>query len=198
MNVFITTGAIGSGKSTAVGIINHTLEEQGRDTLRLHLDDFARDLIAKDEAILTELKDTFGPYVVNIEGELNRQALATAAFKSPETVAELNQITHPKIMEHLSEVIDEYLGREPEGLVLMESPYPFGLEKYDPTVLYIYAPFEVRAEHNESFPATDFEARDRVQPTEESYRSSSDFEIENTFYKPTFEAALHAFVKEYI
>lgn len=195
MTVLIVTGAIGSGKSTAVDVVVEELEHAGKPSLRLHLDELARELISADEKILAELKDVFGPYVVSVEGELNRTALASVAFRSPESVASLNEITHPHVLARVSEIIDEYLNKEPRGTVVMESPYPFGLDSYEPLTLYIYAPFELRTEHNTRFAATDFEARNRVQASEQSYRSSSDFEIENTFHLPSFKAAIQSFVE---
>lgn len=198
MKLLVVLGAIGAGKSTAVEIIKTYLDEKGEDCLRLHLDDLAREVISADSKILEELKDAFGPYVVSVEGELNRQALALVAFRTPESVQSLNEITHPAVIARIGEILDEYRLKQPGGFVICESPYPFGLEKYDPVTLYIYADYETRAAHNDRFLATDFEARNRVQPTEASYRSSSDFEIENTFEESLFSEALKSFVDEHL
>lgn len=197
MNILVVMGPIGSGKSTAVDVIKRALEDGGKPVLRLHLDELARELISSNSDVLAELKDAFGPYVVTIEGELNRQALASVAFKNPESVALLNEITHPLVFERITSILIEFAENQPDGTVIMESPYPFGLDQHQATKLYIHAPFEARIAHNSRFSATDFMARDRVQPREDSFRGAADYEIENTFQQAIFEASLRAFVQEH-
>ncbi|WP_051297709.1 dephospho-CoA kinase [Brevibacterium album] len=93
------TGGIGAGKSTVAGL----LREAGAAVV--DADAIAREVVAPGQPALAALAEEFGPGVLTAEGELDRPALAAAAFASAEGTAALNAIMHPAIGERTRERI---------------------------------------------------------------------------------------------
>ena len=48
-----------------------------------------------------EIRDSFGPEVLEPNGQLNRQLLGSIIFSDPERRAELNRITHPEVAKEI-------------------------------------------------------------------------------------------------
>lgn len=85
------TGGIGSGKST---VANHWV------TLGAHLidtDALARALTAPHGAAIPQLRDAFGPGVLDAEGALDRDHMRTWAFTDATVKRRLEGILHPLI-----------------------------------------------------------------------------------------------------
>ena len=85
------TGGIGSGKST---VANHWV------TLGAHLidtDALARALTAPQGAAIPQLRDAFGPEVLDAEGALDRGRMRTRAFTDATVKRRLEDILHPLI-----------------------------------------------------------------------------------------------------
>ena len=85
------TGGVGSGKS-AVALL---WTEAGVPVLSA--DELGRSLMRPGESIYWEIIEAFGPEVVRADGELDRAALAHAAFDQGR-LAELNRIVHPAVI----------------------------------------------------------------------------------------------------
>ncbi|RBP64610.1 dephospho-CoA kinase [Brevibacterium sanguinis] len=85
------TGGIGAGKST----VSTILAERG--AVIVDADVIAREVVAPGQPLLAELAGTFGPEVLTPAGELDRAALAAAAFADEESTAVLNALMHPAI-----------------------------------------------------------------------------------------------------
>lgn len=190
MQLLVFTGPIGSGKSTAAKMSAEELEKRGIPYMLLDLDDFARGVISGSQKILADLADAFGPYVLDSDGGLNRQALAIAAFKNPDTAKTLNEITHPAIIISLGELLKEFARKHEDGVAILESPYPYEMLDYNSHIVFINASLKDRQAHNERFTTEDFLKRGAVQPSEESYRLMSDLEIENTFSEPLMRSRI--------
>lgn len=90
------TGGMGSGKSTVARL----LVERGAKLV--DADAIAREVVEPGRPAYEKLVERFGPGVVAPDGTIDRPALAAAAFAGPETVADLNAITHPAIAEEMA------------------------------------------------------------------------------------------------
>lgn len=82
-------GNIASGKSTAC----RYLESHG--ALLIDLDVLAKSLYVPGSDIVNALAEEFGWDILDEEGGVRRNILASRAFVSPDTVARLNSIVHP-------------------------------------------------------------------------------------------------------
>ena len=87
------TGGIGSGKSAA----SAWFAEQGIDII--DADVIAHEVAAKGSPTLRKIQKKFGDWVLNSDGTMDRAAVRTHVFASPEALIELEAITHPAIRE---------------------------------------------------------------------------------------------------
>lgn len=95
------TGGIGSGKTQA----SNWFAEQGIDIV--DADILAREVVAKRSCTLQKIVDKFGDWVIDENGELNRQKLREYVFSRPDALIALEQITHPAIRELAKERLQQ-------------------------------------------------------------------------------------------
>ena len=135
------TGGVGSGKSTALEV----LERLGVSTLST--DAVVHDLYASDE-VRDAVVERFGPAVAR-DGAVDRAALAERAFATPEDRAWLEGLLWPRVGKRIAAWRAEQLERDPPPVALVvEVPLLFeaGMEgAFDATVAVV-ADEEVRAQ----------------------------------------------------
>lgn len=98
------TGGIGSGKSTAAGI----LAKLGAAVI--DADEISRGLTAARGAALDSLRDAFGETLVPPGGALDRAAMRKLAFSDPAARARLEAILHPLIREESARQLAQATG----------------------------------------------------------------------------------------
>jgi dephospho-CoA kinase len=91
LQVFGLTGGIGSGKSS---VARH-FRERGLPVV--DADALARDIVQRGSPGLAEIAAAFGPEILDVQGELDRAALARRVFADPAQRAILEAITHPRV-----------------------------------------------------------------------------------------------------
>lgn len=102
MVVIGITGNIGSGKST----VCRFLAELGAAVI--DADEAAQETYKPHSQAWQEIIDTFGTEVLQPSKEINRVKLAQLVFSSPEALAQLNEIVHPKAYQLVKEKIESY------------------------------------------------------------------------------------------
>ena len=102
MVVIGVTGNIGSGKST----VCRFLAELGAAVI--DADEVAQETYKPHSQAWQEIIDSFGTEVLQPNGEINRVKLAQLVFSSPEALAQLNEIVHPKAYQLVKEKIENY------------------------------------------------------------------------------------------
>lgn len=112
MQLIALTGGIASGKSTVAA----RLVEHG--AVLVDADQLAREAVAPGSAGLKQIAERFGPDVVTASGELDRAALGAIVFADPESLADLNAITHP-IVRELGEVAIRAAGEADHDAVVV-------------------------------------------------------------------------------
>ncbi|HZC07633.1 MAG TPA: dephospho-CoA kinase [Ktedonobacterales bacterium] len=118
------TGNIASGKTT-VGLI---LLELGLSTY-IDADNVVHELYLPGQQLPAALAEAFGPGVLDHAGGVDRRALGTIVFNSPERLRQLEAIVHPAVREAILSKI-RALGPDDIGALdaikLIESGYaPF-------------------------------------------------------------------------
>jgi dephospho-CoA kinase len=116
------TGGLGSGKSTAAGI----LRELGADVIEA--DQLGRELMEPGHAVYDQIVRNFGPQVVLPDGRLNRPRLAELAFNEGR-LNDLNAIVHPAVIALQQQWMDEVFARDPEAVAVVESALIFEVER---------------------------------------------------------------------
>lgn len=109
------TGGIGCGKSAVVQM----LREMGVPVIEA--DDLVRELSQAGEGVHDEIVKTFGREILMENGEIDRARLAGIVFGSPEKLARLNKIVHPRVLERTEQWVGE---RRQDGaqMVVVEAP----------------------------------------------------------------------------
>lgn len=147
------TGGIGAGKSEAL----KSFARHGAATLSS--DEIVHRLIASDTDVRRALEERFGT--------TDRSEIASIVFESPEALAWLEGLLHPRVRQDYVDWM-EGLAATPEGppLAVVEIPllYETGSENRFDAVVVISAPDELRA------------ARTRVRPDSRGNRLIPDEE----------------------
>jgi dephospho-CoA kinase len=85
------SGGIGSGKSTVADL----LVDFG--AVLIDADQVARDIVEPGRPVLAALVERFGTSILDVDGHLDRLALARETFGDAQALAALNALTHPAI-----------------------------------------------------------------------------------------------------
>ncbi len=100
MKVIGLTGGIGSGKSLVANILK---EKYG--AYILNSDGIAKEQMEPGGVSYREVVDYFGRDILNSDGTINRGKLAQIIFEDKNKRLKVNEITHPKVLEAVEEVI---------------------------------------------------------------------------------------------
>lgn len=96
------TGGIGTGKTEVLNILRNF----GAYTIEADL--LAHQIYSPGEKAWQAIVDAFGSSVLTAERQINRKKLGEIVFADSNKLNQLNQIVHPKILEHLKKLIGEY------------------------------------------------------------------------------------------
>jgi dephospho-CoA kinase len=99
--VVALTGGIASGKSTVSGLFR----ELGVPVV--DADEIARELVEPGQPLLSSIVGALGQELLDAYGRLKRRKLREMIFSSPQVRAELEAITHPRILEEAERQVFE-------------------------------------------------------------------------------------------
>ena len=112
MKVIGLTGNIGCGKS----VVARMFEELGARVIDADL--IARLVVEPGEPAWNEIVQTFGEAILNSDGTINRGKLGEIVFNDKEKREALNRITHPRIIERIKELIEEFRKENVEVVIV--------------------------------------------------------------------------------
>lgn len=115
MKVIGLTGGIGSGKST----VSQFLAELG--AVIINADKVGHEAFKPDTKLWLEVVDAFGRQILTPSGDIDRKKLGEIVFGSPESLAKLNQIMHPRMYDIVKAQLEEYR-RQGVEVVVLEAP----------------------------------------------------------------------------
>jgi len=168
------TGAIGAGKSTVAGL----LSKKGVPVI--DADALGRDVVKTSARVREGLRAAFGPSVFTARGDVDRDALARAAFASEEAAARLNAVVHPALWERIRRELAAHKNADVvviDAALIVEwgSPLPVDL------VVVVDAPEDVRKRRSRGkYGEEDFYARQRRQFDERRKLSRADVVVDNS------------------
>jgi dephospho-CoA kinase len=114
MKVIGLTGNIGCGKS----VVAKMFEELGAKVI--DADQIARMIVQPGEPAWKEIIEKFGKDILKDDGTIDRKKLGKIVFEDEGKREELNQITHPRIIGKIRELIEKYR-RENQKVVVVEA-----------------------------------------------------------------------------
>jgi dephospho-CoA kinase len=171
------TGGIGSGKSTVASL----LESLG--AILIDADAISREVMAPGGAAYGPVVEQFGEGILAPDKTIDRKALAAVAFADPESLAALNQATHPAIGRLMIErqAAADSLG----GVVIIDVPLLRSEHRDElgfDILVVVDLPVEVavsRLVEHRGFDLADAEARAASQMTREARLGLADVVIDN-------------------
>ena len=114
------TGGIGSGKTT----VSDLFEKMGAPVI--DTDIIARQLVADDPDVLSEITEIFGKDVLSVDGRLDRKKLANIVFNDKKQKLKLENTLHPRIRSEVLRQVQELSGTEsPTHYVIIVVPLLF-------------------------------------------------------------------------
>ena len=117
MKIIGICGRSGSGKSTVSSILRN------RGLPVLDCDQIYHELVNTPSECLNAIADHFGNNFI-CNNKLNRDALRTLVFQSPQKLYELNKSTHPFILEELKRRLDA-LASDSCQIAIIDAPLFF-------------------------------------------------------------------------
>ena len=138
MKVIGLCGGSGSGKGTVCSIF----EELGIESI--DTDKLYHTIISEDSGCTNELVAAFGREIYANPG-IDRSALRTVAFSSPENLRRLNEITHKHILSGVRSIIKS--SKNPLGIII-DAPLLFesGFDKECDTTVAVIADNSIRVD----------------------------------------------------
>jgi dephospho-CoA kinase len=132
------TGNIATGKS----VVRRMLEHLGAYTI--DADALAHRAIAKDAPGYKPVLETFGKWILNPDGQIDRSRLSGLVFQDPEALSKLENIVHPLIEQAVEILIQRASQRVivVEAIKLIESQ----LRSACDSIWVTYAPEEIQVE----------------------------------------------------
>jgi dephospho-CoA kinase len=184
-------GGMGSGKS----VVASMLAERG--AIVVEADSVARELVATDPEVIKGIVGAFGTDVLDVDGELDRRALAREAFASNRSLAALNAITHPPLVGALVRRTEELEREHPDGVLVIDAALLVQWDVLDlfDVVLVVEAPVETRVARlvEGGFAEEDARARIASQLPDEEMRAAADAVIVNDGSLEELERAVDGF-----
>ena len=168
---------MGAGKSS----VTQALAAQGLPVV--DLDALGHDAL-QHAAVKSSLKQAFGEDVLNDAGEIDRRALARAAFSSAAATEKLNSITQPCIIDMLRATLEQ-LACEGHEMTVVESSSFTGqpeLVNLAHCIVFVEAPEEQRIERlcAAGWQENDARARMAQQLSDEEFARYAHVVFENT------------------
>ena len=105
------TGNIATGKS----VVRRMLEHLGAYTI--DADALSHRAIAKDAPGYAPVVETFGKWILDSDGQINRSKLGGLAFRDPEALVKLENIVHPLV----GQAVDMLVQRASQKVVAIEA-----------------------------------------------------------------------------
>ena len=109
------TGGMGSGKSLAAKFF----AEQGAHII--DADQLSRELVRPGHPALKEIVDAFGEDILELSGNLDREALAKIIFDDTENKSALEEILHLKVIVREQEKYLCIISSDPSAIVIVDA-----------------------------------------------------------------------------
>lgn len=180
MEVIGIIGGMGAGKSTVIALWNEI-----QPISCISADIIGHDILLRGHAAYEPILKAFGEDILDDRGEIIRKKLGERAFISPEKVKQLNQITHPLIIEEVKRQINEAKITRPGQYIILEAALLLesGLDCLTDLIVAVYADVEKRVQRvieREGLTREHIFKRFQAQKEWEALEAVADYIIDNS------------------
>jgi dephospho-CoA kinase len=119
MSYFGLTGGIASGKST----VARMFEELGAQII--NADEIGHELLRPPLSAFHQIVDRFGNQLLDATGVIDRNRLGKIVFADTGKLDELNAILHPRIIERVEELAEQFEAANPGGVIIVDAALIF-------------------------------------------------------------------------
>ena len=169
------TGGIGSGKSTASGLL------AGKGARVIDADKIVREVQAPGTPVFRGMVERFGPGIVAADGTLDRQAVADIVFTDADALADLNAMVHPAVAAEIARRLEE--AATTDDVVILDVPLLVESGRDDLVALLVVDVDPelaiARLGEHPQFREDDARARIALQASREERRAHADRVIDN-------------------
>lgn len=179
-NIIGITGGVGAGKSS---VLEHI--RQNYNARIILSDDVANDIKKRGYPAYDELVALLGKEVLGDDLEIDRKKMAEAVFGDPELLEKVNKILHPAVNTYIFDIIRSERESGEKDFVFIEAALLIenGYKDIVDELWYVYADEDTRRERLRSSRGYSNEKISGIfanQLSEEAYRDSCDFVIDNS------------------
>ena len=135
------TGGVGSGKSTVAA------EFAALGCALIDADAVGHEVLAEAD-VRDRLVALWGEGILDESGQVDRRAVGERVFESPQALAELNAVMHPRMREVTAERIDRLQAEPTCPAVVLDAALLLETDWHElcTTIVFVSAPLEVRAQ----------------------------------------------------
>jgi dephospho-CoA kinase len=109
------TGGLACGKSFVGEVL------RGYGCLLIQADELGHAVLARGGEAYEPVLREFGSEILDIDGRIDRKALAARVFSTPDRLAALNRLVHPFVYRKEDELIGDFAARNPHGIAVVEA-----------------------------------------------------------------------------
>ena len=109
------TGGMACGKT----FVGQALVDLGCHLLQA--DHLGHDALLPGGAAYDAVVREFGKSILDVDGKIDRRALASMVFESPQRLALLSSLVHPAVFRKEAEWMDGVAARDPRGIAVVEA-----------------------------------------------------------------------------
>ena len=109
------TGGLACGKS----FVGAALAEYG--CFVIQADELGHEVLAPDGEAYGDVVREFGADILGPDGRIDRSRLAARVFDSPQNLARINSIVHPRVVRREEQLLAGFAAREPRGIAVVEA-----------------------------------------------------------------------------
>ena len=112
---FGLTGSIACGKSTVAAM----LKELGAKII--DADKVGHEFLLVTSPVFHEIVEAFGRDILDGRGEIDRRKLGPLVFAQPDKLRQLNAIVHPRIIERVEQMAEDYRRADPDAVIFADA-----------------------------------------------------------------------------
>ena len=171
-------GGIGSGKSSVARLF-------GKEGCAVIDSDALSHEILQTASVREELQDWLGAPVIDVDGRVDRRAVARAVFGDKEKLDRLNRIIHPRVAQKREDLIRLFLADKTIRAIVWDSPLlvETGLDRECDAIILVKVPRELRLERVKiarGWTEEEVERRENLQFSLDKKAQIADYCIDNS------------------